>query len=61
MLGTSGKSLDACVIRECDIFRTVRYSSWNLVVDCQVEVMKYATTDPPELLAHTLYDVRVHS
>ena len=23
--------------------------------------LKYATTDPPELLAHTLYEVRVHN
>ena len=58
MLGTNGKSLDAV------LFVSVTFSglydipvgTWSITVK-----LKYATTDPPELLAHTLYDVRVQS
>ena len=58
MLGTNGKSLEAV------LFVSVTFSglydipvgTWSLTVK-----LKYATTDPPELLAHTLYEVRVHN
>ena len=30
--------------------------TWSFTVK-----LKYATTDPPELFAHTLYEVRVHN
>ena len=51
MLGTNGKSLDAV------LFVSVTFSglydipvgTWSITVK-----LKYATTDPPELLAHTL-------
>ena len=57
-LGTNGKSLDAV------LFVSVTFSglydipvgTWSITVK-----LKYATTDPPELLAHTLYEVRVHN
>ena len=58
ILGTSGKSLDAV------LFVSVTFSglyvipegTWSFTVK-----LKYARTDPPELFAHTLYAVLVHS
>ena len=58
MLGTSGKSLDAV------LFVSVTFSglydipvgTWSFTVR-----LKYATTEPPVLLAHTLYAVVVHN
>ena len=56
MLGTNGKSLDAV------LFVSVTFSglyvipegTWSFTVK-----LKYATTEPPELFAHTLYAVVV--
>ena len=58
ILGTSGKSLDAV------LFVSVTFSglyvipegTWSFTVK-----LKYATTEPPELFAHTMYEVRVQS
>ena len=58
ILGTSGKSLDAVLLVKVTFsgLYVITVGTWSLTVR-----LKYASTDPPELLAHTLYEVRVHS
>ena len=58
MLGTSGKSLDAVLFVRVTFsgLYVIPVGTWSFTVK-----LKYATTDPPELLAHTLYEVRVHN
>ena len=58
MLGTNGKSLDAVFFVSVTFsgLYVIPVGTWSITVK-----LKYATTDPPELLAHTLYDVRVQS
>ena len=58
MLGTSGKSLDA-VLLVIVTFSGV-YAIPEGISSFTVK-LKYATTEPPELLAHTWYAVLVHS
>ena len=58
MLGTSGKSLDAVllVIVTFSGLYEIPDGTWSLTVK-----LKKTSTDPPELLAHTLYAVLVHN
>ena len=57
-LGTSGKSLDAVLFVRVTFsgLYVIPEGTWSFTVK-----LKYATTEPPELLAHTLYEVRVHN
>ena len=58
MLGTSGKSLDAVLFVSVTFsgLYVIPVGTWSSTVR-----LKYATTEPPLLLAHTLYEVRVQS
>jgi hypothetical protein len=58
MDGVSGKSLDAVflVIVTFSGLYVIPEGTWSFTVR-----LKYATTDPPELLAQTLYEVRAHN
>ena len=57
-LGTRGKSLEAVLLVKVTFsgLYVIPEGTWSFTVK-----LKYATTDPPELLAHTLYEVRVHN
>ena len=58
MLGTSGKSLDAVLFVSVTFsgLYVIPVGTWSFTVK-----LKNTSTDPPELLAHTLYEVRVQS
>ena len=58
MLGTSGKSLEAVLLVNVTFsgLYVIPEGTWSITVK-----LKYATTAPPELFAHTLYEVRVHN
>ena len=58
MLGTSGRSLDAVLFVSVTFsgLYVIPLGTWSLTVR-----LKYATTEPPELFAHTLYAVVVHN
>ena len=58
MLGTSGKSLEAVLLVNVTFsgLYVIPEGTWSLTVR-----LKKTSTDPPELLAHTLYEVRVHN
>ena len=58
MVGTSGKSLDAVLLVKVTFsgLYVIPVGTWSFTVR-----LKYATTEPPELLAHTLYAVVVHN
>ena len=58
ILGTSGKSLDTM------LFVSVTFSGVYVMSEGSSSLtvrLKYARTEPPELFAHTLYAVLVHS
>ena len=58
ILGTSGKSLDAVLLVKVTFsgLYVITVGTWSITVK-----LKYATTEPPELFAHTLYAVVVHN
>ena len=58
IVGASGKSLDAVLFVSVTFsgLYAIPVGTWSLTVR-----LKYATTEPPELFAHTLYEVRVHN
>ena len=57
-LGTSGRFELAVLFVKVTFsgLYVIPDGTWSLTVK-----LKYATTEPPELLAHTLYEVRVQS
>ena len=58
IVGTSGKSLETV------LFVSVTFSGVYAIPEGSSSLtvkLKYATTEPPELLAHTLYAVLVHN
>ena len=58
MLGSNGKSLDAVLLVKVTFsgLYDIPVGTWSLTVK-----LKKTSTDPPELLAHTLYAVVVHN
>ena len=58
MFGTSGRSLDAVLFVRVTFsgLYVIPVGTWSITVR-----LKYATTDPPELFAQTLYAVVVHN